>query len=125
MSENSTETNVLGAPLQTCCSANRTGFFRDGTCRTGSQDLGRHVVCAIVTDDFLQFSLKQGNDLITALPAWDFPGLKAGDRWCLCASRWREAAEAGVAPPIDLSATHADALLSVPRELLEAHAIQS
>ncbi|MEL6214508.1 MAG: DUF2237 domain-containing protein [Pseudomonadota bacterium] len=125
MSENSTETNVLGAPLQACCSANKTGFFRDGTCRTGSQDLGRHVVCAIVTDDFLQFSLKQGNDLITALPAWDFPGLKAGDRWCLCASRWREAAEAGVAPPVDLAATHTDALLSVPRELLEAHAIQS
>ncbi|MEL7022504.1 MAG: DUF2237 domain-containing protein [Pseudomonadota bacterium] len=119
------ETNILGSRLRPCCSKTRTGFFRDGHCRTGSQDLGRHVVCAVVNNEFLQYSKSLGNDLITPLPAWDFPGLKPGDRWCLCASRWREAAEAGCAPPVDLSATHEDALLSIPRELLEAHALQS
>lgn len=125
MPGSSSELNVLGGALESCCTSNHTGFFRDGSCRTGSQDLGRHVVCAVVTDEFLEFSRERGNDLITPLPAWDFPGLKAGDRWCLCASRWREAAEAGVAPPVHLAATHADALLSIPREMLEAHALQS
>lgn len=115
--------NVLGTPLQSCSRDPLTGFFRDGCCRTGPEDAGRHVVCAVVTDAFLSYSASMGNDLITARPAWGFPGLKAGDRWCLCASRWAEALAAGCAPPVVLEATHRRALDAVSLEELRAHAI--
>ena len=91
--------NVLGTSLEPCCGKYRTGFFRDGYCRTNSQDLGRHVICARVTQDFLDFSFARGNDLMTPRPDYDFPGLKEGDSWCLCVLRWKEAYEAGKAPP--------------------------
>jgi uncharacterized protein (DUF2237 family) len=115
--------NVLGTPLQGCCDSPRTGYFRDGFCRTGPADVGRHLICAQLTTAFLQFSLARGNDLITPRPEFDFPGLKDGDRWCLCASRWREAFDAGLAPPVALQATHIDALKFVTIEALLAHAI--
>lgn len=115
--------NVLGSPLQRCCSKHRTGFYRDGFCRTDDHDRGRHVVCAQVTKDFLNFSLKRGNDLITPRPELDFPGLKPGDCWCLCVLRWKEALEAGIAPPVDLLATHEVALQFVSLEDLQKHAI--
>lgn len=99
-----------------------TGFFRDGSCRTGPEDLGTHVVCARMTAAFLEFTRSRGNDLSTPRPEYQFPGLKPGDRWCLCALRWREACEAGVAPPVELGATHAKALEWVSLELLRAHA---
>ena len=111
--------NVLGGPLQACSFDPLTGFFRDGCCHTGPQDSGTHVVCARVTDAFLQFSLARGNDLITPRPQWRFQGLKAGDRWCLCVSRWLEAYEAGVAPPVVLEATHANALQRVDLKTLQ------
>ncbi len=114
--------NVLGEPLQLCCSNPMTGFFRDGSCRTGPEDLGTHVVCARMTAAFLEFTRSRGNDLSTPRPEYQFPGLKPGDRWCLCALRWREACEAGVAPPVELGATHAKALEWVSLELLRAHA---
>ena len=100
--------NVLGGPLQACPSAHQTGFYRDGFCNTGADDAGVHVVCARVTDDFLTYSRSQGNDLVTARGG--FPGLRAGDGWCLCARRWREAFDAGVAPPVVLEASHEAAL---------------
>lgn len=115
--------NVLGEPLETCSLTPRTGYTRSGACETGENDLGSHTVCAEVTDAFLQFSRSRGNDLITPRPEWDFPGLKPGDRWCLCAARWLEAYRAGVAPPVVLRATHARALSTVPLDLLKAHAI--
>mgnify|MGYP005850255641 FL=1 len=115
--------NVLGGPLEPCCFAPRTGFYRDGLCRTGSLDEGRHVICAELTDAFLQFSLARGNDLITPRPEYDFPGLKAGDRWCLCALRWREALEAGVAPPVVLASCDASALKYAELDTLQASAI--
>jgi hypothetical protein len=98
--------NALGEPLQLCSMSPKTGYLRDGHCRTRADDLGSHVVCAQVTDEFLRFSRERGNDLITPLPAYDFPGLKDGDRWCLCALRWLEAHEAGRAPPVFLQSTH-------------------
>ncbi len=98
--------NVLGKPLEICSNNPLTGYYRDGCCHTGKEDLGTHIVCAVVTDDFLQFSKMQGNDLITPRPEFHFPGLKSGDRWCLCASRWLEAYYAGVAPKVVLEATH-------------------
>ncbi|MGQ0621480.1 MAG: DUF2237 family protein [Panacagrimonas sp.] len=113
--------NVLGGPLQPCCFAPMTGFFRDGFCRTEQHDQGRHVVCAVVSDAFLAFSAAQGNDLSTPRPEFDFPGLKAGDRWCLCALRWKEAYEAGMAPRVALTATHEHALRFVKRATLLAH----
>ena len=113
--------NVLGEPLQACSFAPLTGFFRDGCCNTDSQDRGTHVVCAYMTEAFLRFSADRGNDLITPRPEWRFPGLKAGDRWCLCATRWREALQAGVAPPVILQATHAKVLDYVTYEDLQAH----
>ena len=100
------ELNVLGQPLQACSYDPLTGYFRDGCCRTDEQDRGLHVVCALVTREFLDFSLERGNDLITPRPQWRFRGLKPGDRWCLCALRWKEAFEAGVAPKVVLQATH-------------------
>ena len=97
--------NVLGGPLKGCCTSPMTGWYRDGYCRTDENDHGVHVVCALVHDRFLQFSKARGNDLTTAHPP-TFPGLKAGDKWCLCAMRWKEAKEAGFAPKVDLEATH-------------------
>jgi uncharacterized protein (DUF2237 family) len=120
----STPLNVLGRALQPCCTNPMTGFFRDGTCRTDAQDRGLHVVCARVTDEFLQFSKSRGNDLITPRPEYDFPGLKAGDGWCLCALRWREAMLEGVAPPVKLESTHAKALEVITLEDLKRHAVQ-
>ncbi|MEM1182297.1 MAG: DUF2237 domain-containing protein [Acidobacteriota bacterium] len=115
--------NVLGGQLATCSTDPLTGFFRDGCCATGPSDHGRHVVCAHVTREFLEFSRSRGNDLITPRPEFRFPGLKPGDRWCLCAVRWAEALEAGVAPPVALEATHEAALRYVTLEQLEAHAL--
>jgi uncharacterized protein (DUF2237 family) len=117
--------NVLGQPLEACCFQPRTGFFRDGFCRTNEEDRGSHVICARVTAAFLEFSLSRGNDLITPRPEFDFPGLNDGDRWCLCAMRWKEAWEAGVAPPVILAACHKCALDYVPIEALRSHAARS
>jgi uncharacterized protein (DUF2237 family) len=114
--------NLLGTDLQACSFDPLTGYLRDGCCHTRSDDSGSHVVCAKVTADFLAFSLTRGNDLITPRPEWRFPGLKPGDRWCLCASRWLEAYAAGVAPPVVLEATHEKAAALVPVDALKAHA---
>lgn len=115
--------NVLGGPLATCCTAPLTGFYRDGSCHTGPQDVGTHVVCAQVTPEFLEFSVARGNDLVTPVPQFHFPGLNAGDKWCLCALRWKEALDAGVAPPVVLAATHEKALEFVSLEDLKRHAV--
>lgn len=114
--------NVLGTPLLSCSTDPMTGFFRDGCCRSGADDLGLHLVCAEVTQDFLEFSRARGNDLITPVPEFHFPGLKPGDRWCLCVLRWREALEAGVAPLIVLESTHISTLEFVDLEDLQNHA---
>jgi uncharacterized protein len=114
--------NVLGGPLLACSYDPLTGFFRDGCCETGADDPGSHTVCARVTDEFLEFSRARGNDLSTPRPEFRFRGLSAGDRWCLCAARWWEAYEAGVAPPVVLEATHEAALRLVPLRVLLAHA---
>jgi uncharacterized protein (DUF2237 family) len=111
--ERAPEKNVFGEPLQTCSDAPTTGFFRDGCCNTGPQDMGSHTVCVVMTAEFLAFSKKIGNDLSTPVPEYDFPGLKPGDRWCLCAARWQQAFEAGMAPRVVLAATHERALESV------------
>jgi uncharacterized protein len=115
--------NVLGTPLTLCSTSPMTGFYRDGCCNTGGGDMGAHVVCAQVTAEFLAFSKAQGNDLSTPVPAFQFPGLKPGDRWCLCASRWQEALDAGVAPPIVLEATHASALEYVSLTEMKAYGV--
>lgn len=117
--------NVLGGPLKTCSRAPMTGFYRNGCCDTGSGDYGVHVVCAEMTEAFLQFTKEQGNDLITPRPEYDFPGLRPGDRWCLCALRWKEAYEAGVAPPVVLEATHEIALEWIDLEALKRHALDA
>lgn len=114
--------NVLGEDLADCGHDPKTGFFRDGCCRTGPEDQGLHLVCARVNAEFLEFSKARGNDLSTPRPEFAFPGLKPGDRWCLCVQRWQEALEAGVAPPVDLAATHVSALEFVSIEELRAHA---
>lgn len=114
--------NVLGTALQPCCFKPLTGFFRDGHCHTCPEDLGVHTVCIIATEDFLRFSQDRGNDLSTPHPEWQFPGLKPGDRWCLCAARWREAWEAGEAPQVVLEATQESTLQVVPRSVLEEFA---
>jgi uncharacterized protein len=114
--------NVLGGELEQCSLDPLTGFYRDGTCRTGASDAGLHVVCAVMTEEFLAFTLARGNDLVTPRPEWMFPGLVPGDRWCVVAERWNEALEAGVAPPVVLGATHASALEFVSMADLEAHA---
>ena len=106
----SAELNVLGTELELCCLDPLTGFLRDGNCSTGPQDLGSHTVCARVDEAFLEYSLTAGNDLITPMPEYGFPGLKPGDKWCLCASRWLQAYEAGCAPAVYLRATHQRAL---------------
>ncbi|HTT36184.1 MAG TPA: DUF2237 domain-containing protein [Burkholderiales bacterium] len=115
--------NVLGGPLAECGTSPLTGFFRNGCCHTGPEDLGRHVVCAKVTREFLAFSAQRGNDLSTPSPQFGFPGLKPGDRWCLCAARWKEAADAGAAPPVILAATHEAALEVITLEELKKHAL--
>ena len=115
-------TNVLGGELECCCREPLTGFYRDGYCRTGAGDHGLHTVCARVTREFLEFSLVRGNDLVTPRPEFGFPGLKPGDGWCLCVSRWDEARQAGCAPPVVLEATHVSALEFVELEVLRAHA---
>jgi uncharacterized protein (DUF2237 family) len=116
--------NVFDAPLACCCTTPRTGFYRDGYCHTGPQDLGSHTVCAEMTAEFLEFSRRHGNDLVTPRPEFDFPGLGPGDRWCLCVSRWKQALAAGVAPPVLLAATHEKALEVVSLEQLQAHALR-
>lgn len=115
--------NVLGGPLKPCAFDPMTGFFRDGCCNTGPEDRGRHTVCVRMTAEFLAFSRSRGNDLSTPRPEFGFPGLRPGDRWCLCAARWREAWEAGAAPLVILASTHHATLKLVPLELLEAHAL--
>ena len=116
-------TNVLGTELECCCRDPMTGFFRDGYCRTGSGDHGVHTVCAVMTDEFLEFSAEQGNDLSTPVPQFGFPGLVAGDKWCLCVSRWKEAFDAGFAPEVILEATHQSALEWVTLEELKSNAV--
>lgn len=115
--------NVLGEPLEDCSLAPLTGWFRDGCCRTGAGDVGSHVVCAVMTAEFLAFSRSRGNDLATPRPEYQFPGLKPGDRWCLCASRWREALDAGVAPQVVLAATHVRALAYATLADYQRHAV--
>ena len=116
--------NVLGGDLEPCSFDPVTGFFRDGYCRTEGRDPGFHAVCAVMTEEFLEFSRSVGNDLSTPQPQWLFPGLQPGDRWCVVAARWQEALEAGVAPPVVLEATHAAALEFVSLDDLEAHALR-
>ena len=116
--------NVVGGELLPCSTEPLTGFYRDGCCATGPEDSGSHTVCSVVTQAFLEFSLRAGNDLSTPRVAWGFPGLKPGDRWCVCAARWLEAYNAGCAPEVVLGATHAGALEIVPIETLTAHAFQ-
>lgn len=117
--------NVLGGLLQVCSVSPMTGFGRDGVCHTGPHDIGSHTVCAQMTEAFLEYSLQRGNDLVTPVPEFDFPGLKPGDRWCVCAARWLEAAEDGVAPPVILDATHARALSWVALADLQYHALRT
>jgi uncharacterized protein (DUF2237 family) len=116
--------NVLGQPLEPCSTAPLTGFFRNGCCDTGPQDTGRHTVCAVMTAEFLAMSKYLGNDLSTPMPQYRFPGLKPGDRWCLCAARFLQAHEEGAAPKVDLAATHARTLDIVPMTVLRAHALE-
>lgn len=115
--------NVLGEQLQSCSESPVTGFFRDGCCNTGPDDLGLHTVCAVMTAEFLAFSQARGNDLSTPMPEMGFPGLKPGDRWCLCAARWKEAFEAGTAPRVYLTATHEATLQIVALEDLKKFAV--
>lgn len=117
--------NVLGRELQPCSIDPMTGFYRDGCCHTGEGDIGLHIVCAQMTEEFLEFSTSRGNDLVTPNPMFGFPGLKPGDRWCLCAQRWKEAFAAGVAPPVLLEATHISTLEFVDLEDLQRHAIDA
>jgi len=115
--------NVLGEDLEVCSKSPLTGYFRDGCCHTGPNDHGVHTVCVRVTEDFLAFSKAAGNDLSTPVPEFNFEGLRPGDRWCLCASRWKDAMDAGMAPPVILSATQEKTLQVVPLEALREHAI--
>ncbi|MFT5733163.1 MAG: hypothetical protein ACJA2W_000768 [Planctomycetota bacterium] len=117
------EFNVLGNSLASCCSDPMTGFFRDGSCRTGEDDHGRHTVCARMTQEFLEFSRARGNDLMTPMPDYGFPGLKAGDCWCLCVLRWKEALDAGFAPLVRLESCHSSVLDHVTLEQLQAHTL--
>lgn len=115
--------NVLGGPLKECSQSPLTGFYRDGCCHSGAEDVGLHIVCAQMTASFLHFSKVNGNDLITPATMFNFPGLKPGDKWCLCVLRWQEALEAGVAPPVDLEATHISALEFVSLDDLNKYAL--
>jgi uncharacterized protein (DUF2237 family) len=116
------DVNVVGGSLLPCSEDPLTGFYRDGCCATGPEDAGSHTVCAIVTEEFLEFSMLAGNDLSTPRPEWGFPGLSPGDGWCLCAGRWLEAYDAGCAPAVVLAATHARATEVVPIDALIEHA---
>jgi len=116
--------NVLSGRLLPCSVSPRTGFYRDGCCNTGPEDVGMHVVCVQMTEPFLDFSREHGNDLSTPVPEHDFPGLAPGDRWCVCVARWREAFDAGVAPPVVLTATHEETLAVVTLDALKRHAVQ-
>ena len=115
--------NIFKEPLEACSFDPVTGFFRSGCCETSQQDTGSHTVCAIMTEEFLKFSKSKGNDLSTPVPAFDFPGLNSGDRWCLCAARWLEAYEAGSAPSIIARATHRRALEIIPIEAMKELAL--
>lgn len=115
------ELNVFNQPLISCCNKPMTGFFRDGFCRTTQDDYGTHTVCTVVTEDFLNYSAARGNDLMTPKPHWNFPGLKPGDKWCLCISRWLEAEKAGKAPYIILEATHIKSLQYTSIDLLKKY----
>ena len=115
--------NVLGERLEDCSTDPMTGFFRDGCCNTSREDVGSHTVCAVMTAEFLAFSKSRGNDLSTPMPQFGFPGLKPGDRWCLCAPRWQEALDAGQAPRVALRATHQDALAYCKLEDLKRFAV--
>ena len=117
--------NVLGEKLAMCCTDPMTGFYRDGKCNTGVGDMGAHVVCAQMTEEFLNFTKARGNDLSTPAPMYDFPGLKPGDCWCLCALRWKEALDKGVAPPVVLAATHASTLEYVNLADLKKYAVEN
>lgn len=117
--------NVLGGPLQVCSVAPMTGFYRTGCCDTGEDDAGSHTVCARMTADFLAFSASRGNDLSTPSPSFGFPGLRPGDRWCLCVARWKEALDEGVAPSVVLAATHESALKVVSLDELRRHALDA
>jgi uncharacterized protein (DUF2237 family) len=117
------ERNVLGGDLEPCGTDPMTGFFRDGTCSCGPQDVGLHAVCAVMTAEFLAQQRSVGNDLTTAHPEWDFPGLQPGDRWCVVATRWLQAYQDGVAAPVVLASTNERALQVVPLALLQAHAV--
>ena len=114
--------NVLGTDLETCSTEPLTGFYRNGCCDTGAEDVGVHSVCSVMTEEFLDFSLSQGNDLLTPVPAAGFAGLSPGDRWCLCASRWKQAYEAGAAPRVVLEATHIATLEWISLDELRTHA---
>ena len=116
------ERNVLGKPIETCSIEPMTGFFRDGCCRTSAEDVGKHTVCVELTAEFLAFSKSKGNDLSTPRPEYSFPGLKAGDRWCLCFARWVEAYHAGIAPKLVLESTHEAVADELPMELLLEYA---
>lgn len=118
-----TQVNVYGEPIETCCTSPMTGWYRTGCCETGGDDTGVHTVCAVMTDEFLAFSKSRGNDLSTPMPQYGFDGLKAGDHWCLCASRWQEAFEAGMAPKVNLRATHVHTLEFVNHADLEKFAL--
>ena len=120
-----TPVNVLDEPLESCSTAPMTGFFRDGACNTCAEDSGSHTVCAVMTAEFLAYSKYLGNDLSTPRPEFGFPGLKPGDRWCLCAGRFLQAAEEGVAPKVNLAATHRRALEIVALDTLVEHAIEA
>ena len=115
--------NVLGTELESCCTSPMTGFYRDGFCRTGLSDHGLHLVCAVMTDEFLAFSTQVGNDLQSPVAEFDFPGLVPGDRWCLCVTRWKQALEAGLAPPVVLESTHMSTIEFVSLDELRAHAV--
>jgi len=117
--------NILGTPLQTCSTDPMTGWFRDGCCETQASDRGRHLVCAVMTEDFLRFSQAKGNDLSTPRPEYSFPGLKAGDQWCLCLERWKEAHAAGCAPQVVLEATHQIALERAPLATFQVFAVKA
>lgn len=116
--------NVLGGVLEPCSTRPVTGFYRDGCCNTGAEDVGLHTVCVVLTAEFLVFSKSRGNDLSTPMPQYGFPGLKPGERWCLCASRWKEAFDASVAPQVVLEATHAATLHVVSLASLKQHAFR-
>jgi uncharacterized protein (DUF2237 family) len=116
------EKNVFGEQIEICCTNPMTGYFRDGVCRTISEDTGTHTVCAVMNTDFLKFSASRGNDLITPIPFYQFPGLSEGDKWCLCVRRWLEAEKAGKAPKLILEATHEKTLKYTPLDLLVKYA---